>query len=179
MPEKPFLYTIGHSNRTFDEFVRILKKFGVEVLADVRRFPGSKFEHFKKEHLERFLPENGIEYVWIEDLGGYRKKVLESSPNIAIESEGFRNYADYMLTEDFRKNIGKLPGIANKRRTCIMCAEKLYWKCHRVMISDYLSTVLGFEVLHIIEADEVRRHKLGKYARRVDGGLVYDINPRN
>lgn len=175
MPEKSVILTIGHSNRTFDEFIRILKKFGVEVLVDVRRFPGSKFEHFKKEHLERSLPENGIEYVWIEGLGGYRKKVLENSPNIAIESGGFRNYADYMLTDRFRESVEKLADVAREKRTCIMCAEKLYWKCHRLMLSDFLSAVLNFEVIHIIEADSVRRHRVGRNARVAGDKIIYDV----
>ncbi len=175
MPGKPTIYTIGHSNRSFDEFLRILKRFEIAVLADIRRFPGSKFEHFRKKHLEKTLPENGIEYVWVEELGGYRKRVLESSPNEAIESEGFRNYADYMLTDEFRRAAEKLASIAREKRTCIMCAEKLYWRCHRMVLSDYLTAVLGFEVVHIIDPTSTRRHRLNRHARIAGEGLVYDV----
>ncbi|MBE8538933.1 DUF488 family protein [Geoglobus acetivorans] len=175
MSKKPAVYTLGHSSRSFDEFLRILKRFEIAALADVRRFPGSKFDHFKKVHLEKALPENGIEYVWFEELGGYRRKVLENSPNTAIESEGFRNYADYMLTEEFRHAAEMLAEMAKERRVAVMCAEKLYWRCHRMLLSDYLHAVLGFEVLHIIDASSVRRHRLSKHARVTEEGLVYDV----
>ncbi|WP_456477777.1 DUF488 domain-containing protein [Geoglobus ahangari] len=175
MPEKPAVYTLGHSSRSFEEFLRILKRFEIAVLADVRRFPSSKFEHFRKEYLERALPENGIEYVWFEELGGYRRRVLEDSPNKAIESEGFRNYADYMLTEEFRRAAEKLVELVLKKKVAIMCAEKLYWRCHRMLLSDYLHAVLGFEVLHIIDASSVRKHRLSRHARVSNGMLIYDL----
>lgn len=172
---KTKLFTIGHSNRSFEEFLKILKKFEIEVLADVRRFPSSKFNHFKKEFLEKILPENGIEYIWIEKLGGYRKRIFEHSPNKAIENEGFRNYADYMLTKDFQEEIRILEEIARKKRACIMCAEKLYWKCHRLLLSDYLAIVTDFEVIHILDAENTRKHSPSRHARRTEKGLIYDF----
>lgn len=175
MPKKPVIYTIGHSRRSFKEFLRILKRFEIAVLADIRRFPSSKFEHFRKERLEKTLPENGIDYVWFEELGGYRRKVLENSPNTAIESEGFRNYADYMLTEEFRHAAEKLAEMAKERRVAVMCAERLYWRCHRMMLSDYLHAILGFEVVHIIDLVNTRKHRLSRHARVGKEGLVYDI----
>ncbi len=167
------IYTIGHSNRSFDEFLRLLLKYGIRVVADVRRFPTSKFDHFKKESLEQTLPKFGIDYVWFEKLGGYRKKILDESPNIAIKSEGFRNYADYMLTVEFREEISKLLDIAKRKRLAIMCAEKFFWRCHRKFISDYL-TYLGVRVLHILN-DKLVVHKISKEARITDSGLVYDL----
>ena len=175
MPEQPTIYTIGHSNRSADEFIRLLKKFGVDIVADIRRFPTSKFEHFRKENLEKILHENGIEYIWFEGLGGYRKKLMVVSPNKSIRSEGFRNYADYMLTDRFRNEIERLASTARKNKTCIMCAERFFWRCHRMLISDYLYAVLGFEVVHIIDSENAKRHRISRHARPADRGLIYDV----
>ncbi|MEM4524360.1 MAG: DUF488 domain-containing protein, partial [Archaeoglobaceae archaeon] len=120
------IYTIGHSNRDFNSFLNLLLYFGIEVLIDVRRFPVSRFEYFNAENLQ-IIRNYGIEYVQKPNLGGFRRKILKDSPNKAIKSPGFRNYADYMLTEDFRKEIEDLVEIAKKRKTAIMCAEKFYW----------------------------------------------------
>ncbi len=139
----------------------------MEVLADVRRFPSSKYEHFKQDKLKKSLKGVGIDYIWFEGLGGYRKKVLESSPNTAIKSRGFRNYADYMLTNEFREEAEKLIKIAESKRVAIMCSERFFWKRHRKFIS-------GFVVIHIIN-DVVRKHKLSREARITDFGLIYDV----
>ena len=167
------IYTIGHSNRSKNEFIKILKKFEIQVLIDVRRFPTSKFEHFRRENLIKHLADVGISYFWFKDLGGYRKKIMDKSPNVAIRSLGFRNYADYMMTERFKSEIKKMERIIGEKKAVIMCAEKLYWKCHRKFISDYL-TYLGHTVLHIING-KVRRHKLSKEARICENGLIYDV----
>ena len=141
----------------------------------MRRFPSLKFDHFRKENLERTLKDNGIGYIWFQDLGGYRKRIIDNSPNRSIKSEGFRNYADYMLTDEFRNAVEKLAITANDKVTCVMCAEKLYWKCHRMLISDYLHSVLGFEVIHIIDSWNLRNHKISRHARLTDRGLIYDV----
>lgn len=167
------IYTIGHSNRSIEEFKRLLIEHSVEVLADVRRFPSSKYEHFKQDKLKESLKDVGIDYIWFEGLGGYRKKILENSPNTAIKSRGFRNYADYMLTNEFREEVEKLIEIAEKRKVAIMCSEKFFWKCHRKFISDYL-TFRGFIVIHIIN-DVVKEHRLSREARVTDIGLIYDV----
>ncbi len=170
----PVIYTIGHSNRTMEEFLEILLKYGIEVVADVRRFPTSKFVHFKQSELKRYLKESGIEYIWFEGLGGYRKKILKRSPNIAIKSEGFRNYADYMLTEDFRREVLRLADVAIRKRTAIMCSERFFWRCHRRFLSDYL-ILLGFDVIHIIN-DRTVKHRMSRNARVVGGNrIIYDI----
>ncbi len=165
------VYTIGHSSRSIEEFAQLLLRYDVQVLADVRRFPTSKFEHFKAENLRKHLSRLGIEYVWFEKLGGYRKKIFDISPNTAIKSPGFRNYADYMLTEEFKQEISKLVSLATVKRTAVMCAEKLYWKCHRKFIADYL-TFLGFEVYHIMD-NGTKLHKLSKEAKITEYGLIY------
>lgn len=168
------VYTIGHSNRSIEEFKKLLIRYSVEVIADVRRFPTSRYEHFKQDRLEKLLKEVGIEYIWFESLGGYRKKIFKNSPNKAIRSEGFRNYADYMLTEEFISGAERLIEIAKVKRVAIMCKEKFFWKCHRKFISDYL-TFKGFQVIHIIN-DSVKEHKLSREARITDNGLIYDLN---
>ncbi|RLI88092.1 MAG: DUF488 domain-containing protein [Archaeoglobales archaeon] len=167
------IYTIGHSNRSPGEFVRLLKKYKIEVVVDVRRFPTSKHEHFKRENLGKILASENIEYVWMGELGGYRRKGMKNSPNVAIKSKGFRNYADYMMTSGFKKAIEQLIKIATTKITAIMCAERFFWRCHRKFISDYL-TAKGVEVVHIIN-DSVRVHKISPQARIVGENLVYDI----
>ncbi len=145
----------------------------IQVLVDVRRFPRSKFEHFNAENLKN-IHEHGIEYVQKSELGGFRKKILQDSPNKAIKSLGFRNYADFMLTEEFEKSVGDLIDIAKKKRTAVMCAERFFWNCHRKFIADYL-TIHGFKVLHIID-ERILIHKLSKNARVHEGKLIYDIS---
>jgi uncharacterized protein (DUF488 family) len=167
------IYTIGHSNRTPAEFVRLLKKYGIEVLVDIRRIPSSRFEHFKAENLSRILENEGIEYIWMKELGGFRKKGLKNSPNVAIKSEGFRNYADYMLSDEFEEAANRLMKLATKRKTAVMCAERFFWLCHRVLLADYLF-VKGFRVIHII-CDSAIQHSLTKTARLVNGKLIYDV----
>jgi uncharacterized protein (DUF488 family) len=134
------LFTIGHSTRPFDDFLALLREFNILTLVDIRRFPGSsKFPHFNRQALERTLPAAGIEYVWLEDLGGRRNSPkIDKSPNPGLKHPAFRNYADYMLTEQFSSAVNRLLSIAYAKSAAIMCAEKLFWKCHRRLLSDYL-----------------------------------------
>ena len=129
------IWTIGHSNRSKEEFLNLLREHSIEVLADIRSFPTSKIEHFKKENLEKWLPENGVEYVWLgKELGGYRKG----------------GYKRHMRTKLFREGVQKLLEIAKQKRTCMMCMEKNPKYCHRRFLSAYLERK-GVEVIHIIE----------------------------
>lgn len=169
------LFTVGHSTRTFQELFRLLEEEGIQVLVDVRRWPGSKrHPQFNREELRGSLESEGIEYVWLgEELGGYRREGLgEESPNKAWNSEGFRNYADHTLTEGFRRGIEELLSYAQDRRVAYMCAEKFYWRCHRRIISDYLKAQ-GHRITHILEKGEVREHKLPDFAEVKDGRLTY------
>jgi uncharacterized protein (DUF488 family) len=138
--EKIKIFTIGHSNRPLDELLSLLGEFKIEVLVDIRRFPGSrKFPHFNRQSLEKTLPEAGIEYIWLEDLGGRRSGPdLADSPNTGLKSPAFRRYADYMRTEQFHSAVNRLLSVASVKPTAVMCAEKLFWKCHRRLLSDYL-----------------------------------------
>ncbi|MCX8172927.1 MAG: DUF488 domain-containing protein [Archaeoglobaceae archaeon] len=167
------IYTIGHSNLDFTTFTNLLLENAIEVVVDIRRFPKSRFEHFNAEYLKQKLSEVGIEYMNADKLGGFRKKIFKVSPNKAIKSEGFRNYADFMLTEEFEKEIKKLIELAERRRVALMCAEKFFWRCHRKFLSDYL-TFHGFRVYHII-GERLILHKLSEIARIEGGKLIYDI----
>jgi len=137
LPPKP-IYTIGHSNRTLREFVRLLKVYGIQLVVDVRRFPTSrKVPHFSREALEKSLDEAGLEYVYLGDLlGGYRSG----------------GYAKHMETEAYRRGVERLLEVSRDRRTAIMCAEKFPWRCHRRHIARTLEE-MGVPVVHIIDEE--------------------------
>ena len=163
------LFTIGHSTHPLDGFLTLLARHGIEALADIRRFPGSrKYPHFNREHLASALPEAGVEYRWFEALGGRRKQPGGSTRNHGLRNESFRNYADYMSTQAFHEAVGQLLEFARRRRAAFMCSEGLYWRCHRRLVSDYL-LVLGIEVQHIMPTGGLRPHSLTDGAR-IDGG---------
>jgi uncharacterized protein (DUF488 family) len=159
--QKLKLFTIGHSSRTFDDFLSLLREFKISTLIDIRRFPGSrKFPHFNRQSLEATLPASGIEYLWLEDLGGRRSgPAIAESCNPGLKSPGFRHYADYMQTEQFRLAVNQLLKIVFEKTVVIMCAEKLFWKCHRRLLSDYL-VAHGINVEHIIDSGRPQSHKL-------------------
>src|SRR5436189_562701 len=143
------LYTIGHSTRTLDDLIKALQAHSIQTLVDIRSFPMSRrLPHFNRESLEKTLPEAGIRYVGMKELGGRRKKIRDDSPHIALRSPSFRNYADYMLTEEFRAAIAPLIKLADDSPTAYMCAERIYFRCHRMMVSDWL-VGHGHQVLHI------------------------------
>jgi uncharacterized protein (DUF488 family) len=169
------IYTIGHSTRTLDELLAALHGHSINTLVDIRAFPMSRrLPHFNRESLASHLPQHGIEYVWMKALGGRRKKILPDSPNIALRNESFRNYADYMMTEGFSSAITLLLKVAESGNAAIMCAERVYFHCHRMLVSDYL-TSRGHAVLHIDdEKRPARQHTLMAEARLIDGKLVYD-----
>jgi uncharacterized protein (DUF488 family) len=154
------VFTVGHSNHPLDRFLALLARHGIEALVDIRRFPGSrKHPHFNRDNLAAALPKSGVDYHWLEALGGRRHKQRDESPNLGLENKGFRNYADYMLTGDFRKGVEKLPEIARQKRTAIMCAEALFWRCHRRLVSDFL-VANGVTVQHIMPTGELQLHML-------------------
>jgi uncharacterized protein (DUF488 family) len=167
------LYTIGHSTRTIEDLISALKAHQVQTLVDIRAFPMSRrLPQFNRDSLEQTLPAAGIRYVWVKALGGYRKKSLDESPNIGLRNQSFRNYADYMLTPEFAQAASELVALAEHSRTAYMCAERLYFRCHRMMVSDYL-TAHGHEVLHIDAEGPVKPHTLMAEARIIDGQLIY------
>ena len=167
------LYTIGHSTRTLDELIEALHVHSILTLADIRSFPMSRrLPHFNRESLEKTLPAAGIQYVWMKELGGRRKTIRDDSPNIALRNSSFRNYADYMLTEGFQRAAASLIKMAEISRTAYMCAERVYFQCHRMLVSDWL-TAHGHEVLHIDGTGPVKAHKMLAEARVVDGEMIY------
>lgn len=174
MSDKKEIWTIGHSNRTLEEFVAMLHSFDIAQLVDIRHYPGSrKYPYFNKENLQKSIPENGIAYVHLLDLGG-RRKVDPDSKNIAWHHPAFRGYADYMETEAFEVGIQKLVALASEKRTAYMCSEAVWWRCHRSMVSDYLK-VRGWKVMHIMGVGNEKEHPYTGAATIIDGELHYDI----
>lgn len=167
------IWTIGHSTRTIDIFLSLLKENGIKSVADVRMFPGSKrYPQFGREALAKSLSEAGIRYEHFPDLGG-RRKAKPDSKNTAWRNESFRGYADYMETEDFRAGVARLVDLADQSGpTAIMCAEAVWWRCHRSLISDYLKA-RGAEVIHILDEKKAEPHPFTSAATIVNGELSY------
>ena len=167
------LYTIGHSTRSIDEFLSALRAHSIGALVDIRSFPVSRrLPHFNRESLEQTLSASGIQYLWLKELGGRRRKIRDDSPNVALRNASFRNYADYMLTAEFEHGISELLSLAQRSPTAYMCAERVYFRCHRMLVSDWL-VAQGHEVLHIDAEGPPRTHKLMSEARVVDGQVIY------
>lgn len=167
------IWTIGHSTHKLDEFISILQSFEIRLLADIRSYPGSRrYPHFNKEALEVSLPKNNIRYIHIKELGG-RRKVQPHSINTGWRLASFRGYADYMGTESFKKAIEELERIAAKQRTAYMCAEALWWRCHRSLVSDFLKH-RGWTVMHIMGVSKETEHSYTSPARIVKGKLLYN-----
>jgi uncharacterized protein (DUF488 family) len=170
MPQQ--INTIGHSTHPLDLFLALLAQHEIKELVDIRRFPGSrKHPHFNQEKLASALQEAGIEYHWLEALGGRRHEKHDESPNLGLQNQGFRSYADYMLTEDFQEGVKKLL-VARRHRTAIMCAESLFWRCHRRLVSDFL-VANGVTVQHIMPTGELQPHKLTKGVVAEGGRVTY------
>jgi len=166
------VWTVGHSTRSIDELVDVLRAYDIELLVDVRRFPGSRrLPQFNRPTLEPALASHHIYYCWLESLGG-RRRANASSVNVAWRNDSFRAYADYTATEEFASGLFELLMLARGLRTTLMCAEVLWWRCHRRIIADVL-TSLGATVVHIRDAAESEVHHLAAPARVVGGELVY------
>jgi len=167
------IWTIGHSTRGIDEFISLLKENEIKLLVDVRAFPGSKrYPQFNKEALAESLSAHAIYYEHFPELGGKRKSTPDSH-NTAWRNASFRGYADYMETQQFQKGIERLLDVATESGpTAIMCAEAVWWRCHRSLIADYLKA-RAVEVLHILGANKVEPHPYTSAARIVNGELSY------
>jgi uncharacterized protein (DUF488 family) len=166
------VWTIGHSTRPLEALLAALKAYRIEAVADVRRFPGSRrLPQFDAAVLEHALAEHRIAYVWLPALGGRRRPDADS-PNVAWRIPAFRAYADHLASEEFAGGLLELLAMAPGLRTAVMCAELLWWRCHRRLISDVLAT-LEVEVLHIRDAAKAEVHRLAPPARVVRGGLSY------
>jgi uncharacterized protein (DUF488 family) len=166
------IWTVGHSTRPLEELVEALRSFEIKVLADVRSFPASRrYPQFNKEQLKASLAAAGIEYQHFPELGG-RRRVRPDSLNVSWRNESFRGYADYMETNNFREGIAHFLDVAHVSRTAIMCAEAVWWRCHRSLISDYLKAK-GVEVMHIMAPGKSEAHPFTSAARIVNGELSY------
>jgi uncharacterized protein (DUF488 family) len=170
------IWTIGHSTRTIEEFIGALQANGIKLVADVRLLPGSKrYPQFNKEELAKSLKQDGIGYEHFLELGG-RRKARKDSHNTAWRNESFRGYADHMETAEFTSGIARLRKMADSDgSTAIMCAEAVWWRCHRSLIADYLKAH-GVEVIHSIDARKTQPHPFTSAAKIVDGKLSYSRN---
>lgn len=166
------LWTVGHSTRTADEFVSVLRVHAIESLVDVRRFPGSRrLPQFNEDALAAALGAHGIGYRSLRSLGGRRRPQADSI-NTGWRHEAFRGYADHLATREFQEGLHELLRIARERRTTLMCAEMLWWQCHRRLIADVLLS-LGHPVLHIRGEQPPEPHQIREPARIVNGVLSY------
>ncbi|MFB3879923.1 MAG: DUF488 family protein [Armatimonadota bacterium] len=168
----PEVHTIGHSTRTLDEFIGLLRAHGIETVVDVRTVPRSRrVPQFDRETLPRALDAVGIGYLHMKALGGWRH-ARKDSPNTGWRNAGFRGYADYMLTGEFEAAVNELTQLATDTRIAIMCAEAVPWRCHRWLLSDAL-VVRGVEVRHITSAAAPEAHKLTEFAVVKEGTITY------
>ena len=166
------LWTVGHSTRSIDGLLEILVAHGITRIADVRRFPGSHTHpQFNPDALCESLAQKQIEYAPMPELGG-RRKPLPDSPHTAWKNDSFRGYADYMDTPDFAAAAEHLAYLSRNDRIAIMCAEGVWWRCHRSMIADYFKAS-GWRVLHIMGGGEAKEHPYTSVAEVVDGKLTY------
>jgi uncharacterized protein (DUF488 family) len=166
------IWTVGHSTRSGEAFVQILTAHGIEVLVDVRTYPGSRrYPQFNREALAESLREAGIEYQHEPRLGG-RRTPRSDSHNTAWRNAQFRGYADHMETEAFKNGVRELLELASRKRVAVMCAEAVWWRCHRSLIADYLKAE-GHEVIHILDEKKTEEHPFTSAAMLVDGKLSY------
>jgi len=169
----PTVWTIGHGTRAIDDFLTTLSEARIETLADVRSAPGSRrHPQFGRSALAASLAGAGIEYVHLRGLGG-RRDALPESPHVALTVDAFRGYADHMATPEFAADYARLDALARAQATAFMCAETLWWRCHRRMLADRLA-VDGWDVVHLLGSGKSEPHRLWDVARLVDGRLVYD-----
>ena len=166
------VWTVGHSTRSGEEFGQILHVHEIQVLVDVRSFPGSRrYPQFNREALSESLAKLGIEYKHAPRLGG-RRTPRKDSHNTAWKNASFRAYADHTETDEFRNGVEELLELADDSRVAVMCAEAVWWRCHRSLISDYLKAK-GHTVIHILDENKTEEHPFTSAARIVDGELSY------
>ena len=166
------IWTVGHSTRSAEEFGQMLLAHDIKTLVDVRSFPGSRrYPQFNRAVLAETLRQVGIEYRHEPRLGG-RRTPRTDSHNTAWKNASFRAYADHMESEEFRRGVKDLLELAANEQTAIMCAESLWWRCHRSLISDYLKAA-GHTVIHILDQSKTEEHPFTSVARIVEGKLSY------
>lgn len=168
------VWTIGHSTRPLQVFLDLLAAHGIQALADVRRFPGSKrHPQFAQDALSASLEADGITYRWLPALGG-RRRPRPDSRNTAWRNASFRGYADHIESEEFSRGFDELLELSGGLRTTLMCAEAPWWRCHRALIADVLC-IRAIEVVHILDEGTSVRHPYTSAARIVEGRLTYAL----
>jgi uncharacterized protein (DUF488 family) len=168
------IHTIGHSTHPIGEFLALLSEHGIRLLADVRTFPSSRrWPHFNQPELKASVEANGIAYRWLKALGGRRRPERDDSPHRAWQHPAFRAYADYAETAEFAAEIDELLEVAASTRVAVMCAEGLWWRCHRRIISDYLR-LRGWEVSHIMPNGKLAAHSIPEFATVSGQRIIYD-----
>jgi len=172
-PRQPScVWTVGHSTRSWDAFCEVLEAHGIEAIADVRRFPGSRrYPWFASDTMAAALPAAGMQYLWVPELGG-RRRVQPGSPNGAWRNAAFQGYADHMASDEFQAGLAKVLALAGERRTALMCAEAVWWRCHRRLVADLLQH-RGVPVLHIIDDKPAQPHPQSADARAAGQDLIY------
>jgi uncharacterized protein (DUF488 family) len=169
------LLTVGHGTLPAPGLIQLLHGAGVQLLVDVRSFPGSRrHPQFGRDELGRWLPEGGIDYLWDRRLGG-RRRAFPASPNVALRDDAFRGYADHMATAEFADALDALLTEAGRRTTVVMCAESLWWRCHRRLLSDAAVLIGNAVVTHLFHDGRRAPHMVTDGVRCTDGHLVYDV----
>lgn len=167
------IFTIGHGNRSIEEFTGILRQANIARLIDVRAFPGSRrHPQFGREALEQSLAKKGMRYLWEGKALGGRRKPKADSPHVALRNESFRAYADHMQSEEFSTAAQRSIALSANQNIAIMCAERLPWQCHRFLIADFL-TAQGNLVTHLINEGKTQEHRLNSIAKVHAGKLIY------
>lgn len=169
------VHTVGHGTLPAEAFTSLLDGAHVGRVVDVRSFPGSRHNpQYGREEMERWVPDAGLGYVWIRDLGG-RRRPLADSKHVALRHEAFRAYADYMETPAFLEGVEELLAFAGSESTAVMCSESVWWRCHRRLLADHLLLVRGIEVVHLMHDGRIIPHAPTEGVRLADGSLVYDV----
>ncbi len=172
------LYTVGHSTHPIERFLELLGEHRIATLADIRSFPSSRrWPQFNQAPFGEALGRAGVDYRWLKQLGGRRRDRRPDSPHVAWTVAAFRSYADYADTEEFAAGIAELSEIATATPTTVMCAEGLWWRCHRRIVSDHM-TVRGWEVEHILPNGRLAAHQLPDFASVIEGRIIYDGGQR-
>jgi uncharacterized protein (DUF488 family) len=175
VPAAVELLTVGHGTLSASELASLVSDAGVALLVDVRSYPGSRrHPQFGRAEMERWLPPAGVEYRWERGLGG-RRPVRPDSPHVALRNPSFRGYADHMSDPDFAAALDAVVGWAASQRTAVMCAETLWWRCHRRLLADVAVLLRGVDVHHLLHDGRLTPHSVTEGARLADGHIVYDI----
>ena len=171
----PPVTTVGHGTLGADEFATLLREAHIEGILDVRRFPGSRrHPHFARDEVAQWLPERGIAYRWVEELGG-RRSVQAESKNVGLRNAAFQGYADHMATAEFAHGVAALLDEAEARPTAVMCAESVWWRCHRRLLSDHLVLVAEQATEHLFHDGRRQAHPPTPEARRDGDHVTYDV----